>query len=213
MINLIKSFNNKKIEWKYFLLLLFVYFLLTIPLGVIIGLLLKAFNITHAFKNNDNLSFWKVVIVAPLIEECLFRLLLKPRFKNLIAYSIITSPFVLYLFRNGEQTIAIVLVGVLVGVALLIFKRQEYLIKFYRIFLKRFSYLFYLSIFVFGFIHLRNFIFPELSIWIVLIFPLLVSPQLIIGGILGFIRMKWGFIYCVLFHAMVNGIIYLLRVI
>ncbi|WP_321309910.1 type II CAAX prenyl endopeptidase Rce1 family protein [Marinifilum fragile] len=197
--------HQAKFEWKSFVLFVIAYFFLGMPMSVIGGVVVKALNITNSLKQME-LNFFKVVVFAPLVEESLFRLLLKPKLKNLITYSIISIVLISYLFWMEKYVIAFVLLGIQFLVLMLLYKRQEYLRNFYRIYLKRFSYFFYFSVIMFGMVHLTNFKYPELSIWIVLLSPLLILPQLLMGCILGFIRMKWGIIYCILFHATINGI-------
>lgn len=214
-INYLQSPSNihqAKFDWKYFLLFVMAYFFWVMPMGAIIGLLSKVFNITNSLKQME-LNFFKVVVIAPLLEESLFRLLLRPKLKNLITYSIISIVFISYLFCTEKYVIAFVLLGIQLSVLILLYKRVEYLRKFYRIYLRRFTYFFYFSVIMFGMVHLTNFKYPELSIWIVLFSPLLVLPQLFMGSMLGFIRMRWGFFYCILFHATINGIAYTLSAI
>jgi len=57
---------------------------------------------------------------------------------------------------------------------------------------------------LFALIHLSN--FPHLSDhWVMA--PLLVSPQFSLGIFLGFIRVRYGLLYAMLFHAAYNGIL------
>ena len=63
---------------------------------------------------------------------------------------------------------------------------------------------FYLSIIGFGFIHIFNFEAYENALWMA---PLLILPQLITGLFLGFVRVRMGFLYGVLFHALFNAIL------
>lgn len=199
--------KTEEIGWKYILFLVFIYFILVMPLGSIIGLLSEMLNITHEFKNNRiQLSFLQVVFFAPLMEESLFRLLLKPKIKNLLAFSVISSLVIFYLFWKTHYQIATIWICLQIVSLLLIWKRQSYFRQFYRIYIRRFPYFFYFSIIMFGLVHLGNFTYPEITIWIVLLSPLLILPQLIMGSMLGFIRMKWGIVYSILFHTMVNGI-------
>jgi hypothetical protein len=57
---------------------------------------------------------------------------------------------------------------------------------------------------LFALIHLSN--FPDLrELWIIA--PLLISPQFSLGLFLGFIRVRFGLAYAILFHAVYNGIL------
>ena len=64
-----------------------------------------------------------------------------------------------------------------------------------------FGLIFYLFTLVFGFYHITNF---ELTPTILYLSPLLVSPQLFIGLLLGFIRIKLGLHWAILLHAAYN---------
>ena len=68
---------------------------------------------------------------------------------------------------------------------------------------KRFKLIFWSFTLVFAAIHLSNF-GSEVPFYLM---PLLVLPQFILGIMLGYIRVGWGFWYCVLFHALHNGIL------
>lgn len=70
------------------------------------------------------------------------------------------------------------------------FKQQSY-----------FKYVFYLLTLAFGFYHLTNF---EITPTIVLLSPLLVAPQLSVGALLGFIRVRFGLVWAIVLHAAYN---------
>lgn len=69
---------------------------------------------------------------------------------------------------------------------------------------KAFKIAFYVFTFLFGFIHIFNY---ELTLKILVFSPILVSPQLILGGLLGFLRVKLGLAYAILLHALFNATI------
>lgn len=64
-----------------------------------------------------------------------------------------------------------------------------------------FKYVFYTLTLIFGFYHITNF---EISPTIILLAPILVSPQLIIGVILGYIRVRFGLWWSIALHAIYN---------
>ncbi|MGI9547715.1 MAG: CPBP family intramembrane glutamic endopeptidase [Flavobacteriaceae bacterium] len=92
--------------------------------------------------------FIGVVILAPILEELIFR-----------------GP--LYLFRNSPY----------------------------------FGIIFYLFTLAFGFYHITNF---ELTPTVLYLSPLLVAPQLIIGLLLGYIRIRLGLIWAMMLHSCYN---------
>ncbi|APQ18855.1 CPBP family intramembrane glutamic endopeptidase [Maribacter hydrothermalis] len=69
---------------------------------------------------------------------------------------------------------------------------------------KFFTSAFYILTIIFGFIHISNF---ELSTEVWLLSPLLVAPQISVGFLLGFIRVKFGLLWSMLMHACYNMIL------
>ena len=67
---------------------------------------------------------------------------------------------------------------------------------------KYFKLIFYAFAFIFGFIHLSNF---EITTNVLILAPILVAPQIILGGYLGFIRVRFGLIWSILLHASYNA--------
>lgn len=67
-----------------------------------------------------------------------------------------------------------------------------------------FKYAFYLSVILFGSIHLTNFSDFENHIWMA---PLLVSPQLGLGIFAGYLRVRFGLWWAVALHATYNLIL------
>lgn len=69
---------------------------------------------------------------------------------------------------------------------------------------KWFIYIFYFFAVSFGLVHITNF---EITRNVIILAPILVAPQIIIGLLLGVIRMQYGLLYSMLFHAIYNGIL------
>jgi membrane protease YdiL (CAAX protease family) len=67
-----------------------------------------------------------------------------------------------------------------------------------------FKIIFWLLTLFFGFYHITNF---ELTSTILLLSPLLVLPQIIVGAILGFIRVRFGLPWAIGLHAAYNLIL------
>lgn len=64
-----------------------------------------------------------------------------------------------------------------------------------------FPFIFYSFTLVFGFYHITNF---EITPTILLLSPILVAPQIIVGSLLGYTRIKFGLIWAIAFHACYN---------
>ncbi|WP_036154138.1 CPBP family intramembrane glutamic endopeptidase [Maribacter forsetii] len=69
---------------------------------------------------------------------------------------------------------------------------------------KFFKYAFYVFTIAFGFMHISNF---EMSTQVVLFSPLLVAPQIGVGFLLGFIRVKFGLVWSMALHACYNMVL------
>lgn len=69
---------------------------------------------------------------------------------------------------------------------------------------KHFKYIFYGFAIVFGVIHLSNY---EVSATILILSPILIAPQITLGLILGYTRIKLGLLYSILLHMFFNGIL------
>lgn len=81
---------------------------------------------------------------------------------------------------------------------------EEFIFRGPMIFFKDkpyFKYIFYGLTLVFGFYHITNF---EISTTILLLSPLLVAPQISVGALLGFIRVRFGLWWAIFLHAAYN---------
>lgn len=102
------------------------------------------------------------------------------------------------LFNDYSPVFILLVVAVLAPVIEeLIFRGPLYLFRDSRYF----GIIFYLFTLVFGFYHITNF---EISLNVIYFAPLLVSPQLCIGLILGYVRVKLGLIWAIVLHSMYN---------
>ena len=126
------------------------------------------------------LIFLFAVIVAPLFEEVMFRLILKFRSNFLILWSIH------------------------IGVALHLGQKRSLLKTARKVWDKFYGWVFYLMTMAFGLMHIMNF---EPSLNIYLLAPILVAPQILIGINLGYLRVRFGLIWSILFHAFYNGVL------
>ena len=126
------------------------------------------------------LIFFFAVIMAPLLEEVMFRLILRFRSNFLILWSIH------------------------IGVALQLGQKRSLLKTARKVWDKFYDWVFYLMTMAFGLMHIMNF---EPSLNIYLLAPILVAPQLLIGINLGYLRVRFGLIWSILFHAFYNGVL------
>jgi membrane protease YdiL (CAAX protease family) len=194
--------KNEKINWSHFFQLFILYFLISLIIGLLIGILKK----TIGFYDTElNYNIFKIfiagTILGPIVEEISFRLILKPSYKNFIFltfFFILLSAITLI-----RQKISYLIVFLTLGViSFIIWGNKVYLKKIQILFLKRFSYVFYISCFLFGMVHITN--YTPLNYKVILIFPILILSQIIGGAFFGYIRMKFGIVYSILFHSIFN---------
>ncbi|WGD34626.1 CPBP family intramembrane metalloprotease [Olleya sp. YS] len=69
---------------------------------------------------------------------------------------------------------------------------------------KYFKLGFYVLAIVFGYVHLFNF---EITTKILVLSPLFVAPQIIIGLVFGYVRVRLGLVYSILLHGCYNGVL------
>jgi hypothetical protein len=187
---------------RNFLSLLFMYFVVMIPLGLVFFFLLKVLNLEHkAIHLNFQEKLLYGILLAPIVEELLFRLILVFNKKNLIVL-IFTTFALLVNFTLREEVVKIALF-LLLAVNLIIVYKYENQCKVY--FIRNFKVLFFLIAGLFAFLHFFNFLGISRSNFLFL--PLLVIPQFILGLILGYIRITYGLVYSIFFHVLINCLI------
>ncbi|MEI7830514.1 MAG: CPBP family intramembrane glutamic endopeptidase [Prolixibacteraceae bacterium] len=168
------------------LLILFSLELCVLSLFLVIFNLLKSIGLMEIGSNKitDLLFdltpiqlFVAVVIAAPVLEEFIFRLPLRFKYN--------------YLFR---------LIIWMISLTRLVPKeRFDGLIQHFRPIV--FRYFFYLMTISFGLVHITNFEgYKDLLGWM----PFLTINQLFVGFILGFIRIKFGLVWSIIYHALNN---------
>jgi len=190
---------NRRPKPKDIFSLLFFYFIVVTPLVMIIFIICKLLNKEIDLTQRINL-FWGVIL-APIYEEILFRSLLKFKKINILLFSITLFVLSIAEFYKSRAEIAVFLSILLVGFLslLIIFSRNR--IESYLS--SRFNYFFYATILLFGLLHATNFTGNPYTI---LAFSFILgSPQLVVGSILGYIRMNHGLFYSILFHVVLNS--------
>ena len=187
--------------------LLLLDFMLMIPLSGFLGLL----GINEMDHKIDDLTDDPLqlaafaVIMAPLVEEAIFRLPMKfsyPRMMIALGTVLLLLPSLI-----ASQQIALWIIGTILFLVFLYHlinersnnRFSEQVGSWWE---QGFSFPFWFLTIGFALLHLSNFgSFP------VHLAPLLVLPQFVLGAILGYVRTGFGFLYAVLFHALHNGIL------
>ncbi len=145
--------------------------------------------------------FLVVTILAPLLEESLFRYQLKHYRLALLLY-LFGSSFLLHAFCSKT----IWLIASLLLLLLLAFidkKMSGSKSKRTGLIQKVFPYHFYFTALCFGLLHLTNYKEPLHNGFSVI---LLVLPQLFLGLVLGYTRMRYGLYQSMILHAAYNFI-------
>lgn len=186
-------------------------------IGISISIITFYFINTPKRKDNDiNLGFdfiFLSCLFLPLVEEILFRLSL--------IYSRCNFSFTLgglsFLFLNNMlkanvsltienssfiRIVVSIIISIIIGTIFYSFSKKynNILNQFHR---NNFKVLFYLSSIIFALLHISNF---EMNLYSFLISPLMTLPQLLFGLAAGFIRVKYGFLYCFFIHILSNVI-------
>jgi hypothetical protein len=146
----------------------------------------------------------------PILEEISFRLWLS--FKK---YHILTGFFFLLYIISGlldtycESIFRVPFIAVLTSIFWLFIKdiSSESMVRFSS---KNLNYAKLLSIALFGFMHIANFI--PLDVKILFVYPFLIIPQLIAGYYLKKIRLELGFMWSVSIHILNNLLSFILNI-
>lgn len=187
--------------------LLLIYVASGIPLAILIFIIFKLFKLGHI--ELDPLSSLRTILIgiifAPILEEIFFRSLLKFTKRSIILFLITVIVLIIYAaFRSKIEFVSflsVVFIGIL---CLLLFFNRNKIELFIS---SKFNYFFYGSAIFFGLVHASNFTGNS---YVILAFSLILGgPQIVLGLILGFIRMNYGLIYSILFHMIINTTILL----
>lgn len=160
---------------------------------------------SQQLKSFKNFSFFYIVLIAPLIEEIIFRLPLSLKKEHIIiSLSLLTTIFFGGNVAKWGQIEIIVFFKIIFFILLIIY-------IFYKINLSHltnikenyFKYFFYVLTIFFGLLHVTNFLkyipnnFKLLSI-------LFIIPQIVLAFFSGYMRIKNGFFWSVLMHIIFN---------
>ena len=169
--------------------------------------------IYEMMTNNPLVFFILAVIIAPIIEECLFRSLIKPSQNEILVFICSWILFISLPFIPAKANLILKYSLLLLSVFIIFLflksiipekkmkKMQYYLHKYYRL-------IWMLSALIFGYVHVWNYVsgFEFNFILFILIFP-----RIIAGYFFGRLKVQNQHLYWpILLHAMNNGIVVLL---
>jgi membrane protease YdiL (CAAX protease family) len=211
----ISFWDDETTPAKRFFVSLLLAFMLVIPVLVIFGILEKAGLLPpseeHAIKKAMDtfplpLLFLGAAIAGPIIEEFAFRLALVPKkVYVLVSAWLIASYYVGYLFQNDNLLIAYIVLGILaLGTGLAIALPDYWNYRFQVLYSLNYSWVFFGLTSLFALTHLFNY---GLSLHVILLAPILVMPQFILGTLLGYLRMRQGMAWAIALHITYNSIV------
>jgi hypothetical protein len=195
-------------------------FLFAISFALLVNILLASTGHTEEnfklIEFVDELSSFFVVLVvvvlAPITEEIAFRLWLRfSPLKWALGISFF-SFFLISFFSEGafnlydvENILRSLFFLVFVFVAIFLVLRRRDVYKYVKQFFEKYFHIFfYIITLTFAMIHIANYDVNLKEIWYFA--PLLVFPQLFLSLLIGFVRIKYGFVWAVLTHALNNSV-------
>lgn len=167
----------------------------------------------HVVVNDESETSYKIILVffVPITEEILYRYGLIFS-KNKTSLLLIGWLYTVYLFLKPESVdinnpkTLILFLGTFISLFLII---RFFISKYYNsielLYKKRMAYIFSISVILFAYSHftlysnygdLTNIIFS----------PIILITYFIAGALYGFIRLKYGFVWCCLAHMIWNAI-------
>ena len=149
-------------------------------------------------------GFFLVVILAPVVEELIFRLILVPKRRNIVIFTFVFSFLIInktyYLIEIDWLLLMSLAVSGLLS--FLVFKLLKRKPEIETAIGKRQKIITMLSVVLFGLLHIAN--IENLHWELALLYPVYALPQIILGYVSSVQRLKLGFIWGLLFHSMIN---------
>lgn len=166
----------------------------------------------NANKLDTKIGFWGnlflICLAIPLLEEVIFRSHLSSTRWSIVAFlvSVICGVFFVLssVIIDFNSKVPILISAFLIIIASF-FVSNKFLVNIWH---QYYPILFYILAFTFSLVHFTNFDYIKTP---VILFPLLLIPQLLGGIFLGFIRLKYGFWYSVLSHCWFNFVLLIIK--
>jgi len=195
---------------KYLITVLLIFGILKIVDSFLIEYFFGTSIVDQLKLNQNNLkekfgkyTFLVVVLIGPLMEEILFRLPLGLKKSGIalacavLSYRLLSKHFFVFEYTNPYAYVSIAL-------ALLTFLLvTKFLPDSWLTFLKRrYAYFFYFFAISFALIHVTN--FAPYDERLILFYPLFTLPQFVMALFIGYTRIKYGFVWGIILHSMIN---------
>ena len=192
-----------------FFKLFFINLFIIALMSIITGFLRIILNISFKEVNQQISIIWLLNLsMIPVLEEIAYRLpLIYSKRYLALSFMAITYFISSILFADGIlDTSANIYIRIIIALgigggsySLLTIRSIEN--KISEIWTKHFKIVFYTLLCLFTIGHLGSY---DISLAVLILFPILISPQFIGGVFLSFIRTKFGFGYSILFHVLIN---------
>lgn len=207
------AFNAKTTEffscmgWMFLTLFISYIFITAFDssLKYLTNISIKQIVLVKQSENLSKVSLLYVVLIAPLIEELIFRLNLNLKRISILFSLIIISIILLKNnldFNNMTSNLnifkSIIIAALIIGLGFAINNVVLENIKS-----KYYSSFFYLNSILFGLLHISNF-YSSIPNKLLVFTPIYVLPQIIGGIFFGYIRLKNGFLWGVALHCIFN---------
>jgi hypothetical protein len=154
-------------------------------------------------KDFGKYSFFFVVLLAPFLEEIIFRLPLRLKkfgiglSVGLICYRL-SVDHILEFASTDIYAYAKLALSIIIVLVITRFLPDSWL----TIIRKKYFYFFYLVSLVFALVHLSNFSYYNNTV--LFFYPLFIMPQFLMALFIGYVRMEYGFAYGVTLHSLIN---------
>ena len=197
--------QNQPVRWGELVVFLLLYVILCFALIPLLEALVNYLQLEHALEDPDTTLILLGVLVVPPIEEVVFRLWLRVNRSALFAVAfLVLFVGVLLLPVSNRGAVLLIALSVLILVATL----MGYDADIERVVAHYFGFFFYGSTVLFALTHITN--YEPLNATTLLFAPVLVLPQFLMGTVLGYVRVRYGIGYSILFHVVVNAILFVL---
>ena len=193
--------------WRLAIILLAYLTAFAIVLAPILLGLTKLLGVTSTLDWSATRMAFASVVLAPLLEELVFRAGLRSATATLAVQPVLIPLFI------GSWQVSLVLFGVVAAVMFVDRIRRRYFDdarKFSlrmargRAFLTRYRLIVWGNAVAFGLIHLGNFTIATTNGWLGCLSVFVVSSQIITGVVLSYFRLRYGLLSAMGFHAIFN---------
>lgn len=170
---------------------LFSLLILDIPIMILLMAILSGLKAAGLFNDENNklgmfirtMPAWTLlfvlIILTPFFEELIFRLYLRYK-TNYVAHF-----FIFLTLIAGEKN------------------HDKFEVWSFNFWNRRYMFIFYFSALLFGYVHLTNY---NCSIPIILLSPIIVAPQFVVGLFIGYLRVRHDLVTGYFMHALHNAI-------